>query len=261
MSRIEIYPIDCLEFLSKCESSIFDLVIADPPYFEVCGDFDFAWRSVEEYVEWSKKWIAECHRVLKSNGSMYLWGVLGYAKGYPLFKIADWIESSSLFTVRNWITQRNSRGRGTKRGYMMAREELLFMTKSNEYLWNPVYTEEPTNRKDLGFDGKPRKNSFKRCSDVWIDISEASQSSKERFQLSDGSNFPTVKALKLCERILNGSSNKEQKVYVPFGGSGSEAVACARMNRDCVVTEINRLYIDEIMLPRLNQESCLVAVG
>lgn len=247
----KIYNEDCLKTLSKMDSESVDLIIADPPYFEICGEFDFVFESTEEYVKWCKEWILECQRVLKPTGSFYLWGKIGFNKGYPLFKIADWIENKSLFNMRNWITQRNTRGRGTKKGYMEAREELLFMTKSDNYIWNTAYTEEKSNRKDFGFDGKPRKNEYKRCSDVWIDITEASQSSKQRFKLSDGTSFPTVKALKLCDRIINASSNDGDLIYIPFAGSGSEIVSCIGNNRNYIANEINNKYIEEIIEYRI----------
>lgn len=248
----KVYNESCLETLSKMSSDSVDLIVADPPYFEIHGDFDFIWSNVDEYIEWCKQWISECNRVLKSTGSFYLWGKIGFNKGYPLFKLADWIENEDVFKVRNWITQRNVRGRGTKKGYMEAREELIFMTKTNTYTWNTAYTEEKSIRKDLGFDGKPRKNEFKRCSDVWIDIAEASQSSKQRFKTLNGKSFPTVKAMKLCDRIIKASSDEGDLVFIPFGGSGSEIVSCIHNNRNYIASEINNTYIEEIILPRID---------
>ena len=116
---------DCIEYMQTRNDESFDLIIADPPYFGIYGDFDFVWDDVSHYISWSKKWIAECNRLLKHDGSFYLWGKIGFGKGYALFQIADWIERESLFKVQNWITQRNSRGRGNKKGYMEAREELV----------------------------------------------------------------------------------------------------------------------------------------
>lgn len=247
----KIYNEDCMDTMKNIQDSSVDLIIADPPYFEICGDFDFIWKSQEEYLEWCQKWILECKRILKSTGSFYMWGKIGFNKGYSLFKLAEWIEDSDIFTVRNWITQRNTRGRGTKKGYMEAREELLFMTKANDFTWNTAYTEEKSNRKDLGFDGKPRKNTHKRCSDVWTDITEASQSSKQRFKTSAGESFPTVKALKLCDRIVKASSNEDDLVYIPFAGSGSEIVSCIDNNRNWLASEINVDYIKDIIKPRI----------
>jgi len=237
--------------MRKLPNEYVDLIIADPPYFKIYGKFDFTWQQLNEYLNWCKQWIKECNRILKNTGSFYLWGAIGYNKGYPLFKLADWMENENLFKVVNWITQRNSRGRGNKKGYMTAREELIFAVKSNNYIWNSVYTEEKSYRKDLGFNNKPRKNKYKRCSDVWIDITEASQSSKERFELSDGEKFPTIKAIKLCDRIINASSNENDLVYIPFAGSGSEIVSCINNNRNWIATEIDKRYINEIIVPRI----------
>ena len=242
----KIYNINCVDYMKSISDNSIDLIIADPPYFEICGDFDFIWKNVDEYINWCKQWIMECNRILKPSGSFYLWGAIGYNNGYPLFKIADWIENNKLFIVRNWITQRNTRGRGTSKCYMKAREELIFMTKSNEYIWNTAYTCEKSNRKDLGANGKPRTNEFKRCSDVWIDIAEASQSSKQRFKDCDGISFPTVKSIDLCDRIIRASSNEGDLIYIPFAGSGSEIVSCINNNRNYIATEINSKYIEII---------------
>jgi site-specific DNA-methyltransferase (adenine-specific) len=253
--EVRVHCEDCISYMRKQPEKSYDLIIADPPYFEIHGDFDFVWKDVEEYLNWSREWIREAHRILKDTGSFYLWGKIGFGKGFALFRLADWFESEGLFKVRNWITQRNCRGRGTKRGYMEAREELVFSTKTDSYTWNVAYTSEKSKRKDLGFDGKPRKNEFKRVSDVWIDIAEASQSSLQRFSLRSGKPFPTVKALGLCERIILASSDVGDRVYIPFGGSGSEAIACASLRRDWDLTESNSEYVEELILPRVRKET------
>lgn len=233
-------------------NSCIDLIIADPPYFEIYGEFDYKWGCIDEYISWCKTWLSETNRILKNTGSLYMWGKLGYGKGFALMKIADWIENENLFTIINWITQRNTRGRGMKKGFIEAREELLFMVKSKNYIWNNSYTSIPNNKKDLGANGKPRKNPFKRCTDVWIDISEASQSSKQRFKDRTGEPFPTVKSTKLCERIINASSNPGDTIYIPFAGSGSEIVSCIHLHRNWIATEINKIYIEDIIIPRIN---------
>lgn len=244
---------DCIEFMKTLPNECVDLIIADPPYYKICGEFDFIWNSLDEYIDWCKQWITECNRILKPTGSIYIWGKIGFGNGFPLFKIADWIENENIFTIVNWITQRNTRGRGTKKGFIEAREELLFCVKDKtQYFWNNAYTEEKSNRKDLGFDGKPRKNEFKRCTDVWNDITEASQSSKQRFKLSDGTNFPTVKAQGLCDRIINASSKVGDIIFIPFGGSGSEIESCIRNGRNWIATEINKQYVEEIIIPRIS---------
>lgn len=254
MELNKLYKESCLDTFSKIEDESLDLIIADPPYFEICGDFDFIWKNVEEYIEWCKLWLLESKRTLKPTGSLFLWGAMGFNKGYSLPRLAHWMESKNIFRVNNWITQRNSRGRGSKKGFMQAREELLFLVKSSEFIWNVSYTEEKSNRKDLGEDGNPRKNEFKRVSDVWIDISEASQSSNERFHYLDGSSFPTVKPYKAVKRILECSTFENSLVYIPFAGSGTEIKCCIDMSRNWISSEIDNKTIDEITLKRINNE-------
>jgi DNA modification methylase len=50
------------------------LIIADPPYFEVKGDFDFIWKSFEDYLKDVEKWAIECKRLLAENGTLYWFG-------------------------------------------------------------------------------------------------------------------------------------------------------------------------------------------
>ena len=51
-----------------------NLIIADPPYFEVKGEFDFIWPDFKSYLQDVEKWAVECKRVLADNGSLLWWG-------------------------------------------------------------------------------------------------------------------------------------------------------------------------------------------
>jgi len=50
------------------------LLISDPPYFEVKGDFDFIWKSFEDYLKDVEKWAIECKRLLADNGTLFWYG-------------------------------------------------------------------------------------------------------------------------------------------------------------------------------------------
>ena len=51
-----------------------NLIIADPPYFEVKGAFDFVWKSFDDYLKDVEKWAIECKRLLADNGTLFWYG-------------------------------------------------------------------------------------------------------------------------------------------------------------------------------------------
>jgi len=64
----KIYNLDCLDFLRSIPSESVDLVLVDPPYFEVMdNDWDNQWKSEKDYLNWCKEWVSESVRVLKPN--------------------------------------------------------------------------------------------------------------------------------------------------------------------------------------------------
>lgn len=237
LKNYKIIHEDAINVLKSMNDNTVDLIIADPPYFQIKGEFDFIWKTKEEYLEWTKKWLLESKRVLKENGTLILWGGVG-SKPLTFARVAIMIEDEKIFKIQNWITQRNSRGYGTKKNYMSAREDFLFLTKTDKYTFNIPYTDEKSTRKDLGFDGKPRKNTHKRVSNVWHDITEASQSSIERCE------HPTVKAQKLCDRLIKTHSNEGDLIFIPFVGSGSEIISAIKNKRKVYGCEINEEYIE-----------------
>ena len=74
IEKNQIFAGDCVDILKCLPSESIDLVIADPPYYHMRGDFDFVFQSVPEYLDWCTVWVGECYRVLKPTGAFYCWG-------------------------------------------------------------------------------------------------------------------------------------------------------------------------------------------
>lgn len=72
MIENRVYNINFLDntLPDKCAN----LIPADPPYFEVKGDFDFIWDSFQHYLEDVEKWAIECKRLLADNGTLLWYG-------------------------------------------------------------------------------------------------------------------------------------------------------------------------------------------
>ena len=51
-----------------------NLIIADPPYYKVKGDFDFVWKTFDDYLKDVEKWAIECKRILSDNGTLFWYG-------------------------------------------------------------------------------------------------------------------------------------------------------------------------------------------
>ena len=72
---MELNKVHNIDFLNntlpdKCAN----LIIADPPYYKVKGDFDFIWKTFQDYLADVNKWAIECKRLLKDNGTLLWYG-------------------------------------------------------------------------------------------------------------------------------------------------------------------------------------------
>ena len=68
----KVHNIDFLnnDLPNKCAN----LIIADPPYYKVKGEFDFIWKTFEDYLADVEKWCLECKRILADNGTLLWYG-------------------------------------------------------------------------------------------------------------------------------------------------------------------------------------------
>ena len=57
---------------------------------------------------------------------------------------------------------------------------------------------------------------------------------------------PTMKPVKLFQRLIKNSSKEDDAVLDPFGGSGTSIIACEKLNRTAYVMELDPHYCDVI---------------
>ena len=103
------------------------LIIADPPYFQVKGKFDFIWKNIDEYLEDVEKWAKECKRILSDNGTLFWWGMdrkIAYSqiildKHFELLSTLVWEKPS---IASEWETRRTFPERGQERILMYAND-------------------------------------------------------------------------------------------------------------------------------------------
>jgi len=63
-----------LEGMKLIPSKSVGLIVADPPYYKVKGDFDFVFKSFDEYLEFMEQQAKAYKRILADNGTLFVYG-------------------------------------------------------------------------------------------------------------------------------------------------------------------------------------------
>ncbi|HDU8042135.1 TPA: site-specific DNA-methyltransferase [Cronobacter sakazakii] len=123
---IDLINADCLEFIQTLPENCVDLIVTDPPYFKVKPNgWDNQWQGDEDYLHWLDMCLAQFWRVLKPNGSLYLFS------GHRLASDIE-IMMRERFNILNHIIWAKPAGRWkgcnkeSLRAYFPATERILF---------------------------------------------------------------------------------------------------------------------------------------
>jgi site-specific DNA-methyltransferase (adenine-specific) len=225
-----LYCGDAMEGLRRAPPA--DLIFADPPYDAQAG--------------WHAGWIAECARVLRPNGSIYV--------------CCDWKISGVLqsilerhLTIRNRITWRREKGRGARRNWKQNMEDLWFATKGDDYTFNLVKWKKPVIA-PYRVNGRPKdwieaggeRYRMTHPSNIWIDLCVPFWS------MAENTPHPYQKPEKLVARVVEASSRPGDLVIDPFVGSGTTAVVARRLGRRFLGFDIEPDHI-RLALKRLKE--------
>ncbi|MEK6880935.1 MAG: DNA methyltransferase [Nanoarchaeota archaeon] len=250
---------DCFDKMQDIDNESIDLIILDPPY-NINADY---WDNVSKYYQWMAQVLNHSLRVLKSNGSLYLWGT---SKNNDFLKLKIWLDETQKKVVfKNWIVWIHDVKihRKLKDRFLTKHEDLLFYS-GDRAIFNPIRDRPPEQQLKI-FKGKYDNNFF-------VEQSKLPPSQQKIFKngLQLGSpakswwkgpaNQSNGKIIKhagyksewVCERIINVSSNKNSLVLIPFAGSGTECFCCKKLNRNFIGIEKEKEYID-IAKARINK--------
>jgi site-specific DNA-methyltransferase (adenine-specific) len=249
----EVINDDCLNVFSRLKDNSAQIVIADPPY-NIGKDFgnNSDKQDMNTYLEWCDKWIKECLRILKDNGTMFIYG---FSENLALIcsRIPENIN-------RRWIIWHYTNKNVASLNFWQRSHESILLLWKNDKVFNKddvreAYTEGFLN----GSAGKERTNTKGRFSKgdktttytahpngalprdvIKIAALAGGAGMKERV------DHPTQKPLALCEKLLKSCKQSSGYVLIPFAGSGSECVAAKLLNMSFIGIEINKTYIDII---------------
>lgn len=182
--------------------------------------------------------LIECHRILKTTGTLYLH--CDPTMNWGLRAVLDCIFGDQYFG--NEIVWCYKFGGHSKRGFAKKHDTIFRYTKSGKFTFNEKLMREFTTKSNWG-----QRADGKLITDWWDDIPVINTMAKER------TGWPTQKPLPLLERIIEASSNKGELVLDPFCGCATTCIAAERLEREWVGIDVAKEAWNQIER-RLNSE-------
>ncbi len=227
MSNIKITTGDALTELANLKTGSIDLIIADPPYNlgkDYGNNQDI--QGFDEYLSFSRHWLREVHRLLKPNGTLYVF--MGFRFISHLYDILD--RDLHMF-FNSWIVWHYTQGMGKTKGFSPRHDDILMFTRSEKAKFNLDAVRVPQKYyRD--------RNNMRGANpgDVW-EFSHVHYCNENR------QNHPTQKPEGLIERMVLASSDVGDLVLDPFAGSGTTLRVCQQLDRNAIGIEINPDYV------------------
>ncbi|MHC4510306.1 MAG: DNA-methyltransferase [Planctomycetota bacterium] len=232
---------DVTEVFALLPHGFVDLLILDPPYNldKTFTSTTFKKKSIAKYAEWFEKVLVGLLPALRRTASVYV--------------CSEWYSSTAIhlvldkfLKVRNRITWEREKGRGAKKNWKNASEDIWFATVSDDYVFNvedvklkrrvlAPYTDTYGAPKDWDntADGRYR---LTHPSNLWNDITVPFWS------MPENTEHPTQKPEKLFAKLILASTNENDFVFDPFMGVGGSIVTAKKLNRRFLGVEIHGEY-------------------
>jgi modification methylase len=219
---------DCLSELARLPDASVDLVFADPPYnLQLEGDLlrpnntrvdgvHQSWdkfASFADYDRFSRAWLAQCRRVLKPDGALWVIGSYHniFRLGTALQDLGFWLQNDVIWLKTNPMP--NFRGKR----FTNAHETLIWAARDQK------------SRVTFNYEAmKAFNDDVQMRSDWLIPIC----SGPERLKDDGGRKaHPTQKPEGLLHRVLLATTNRGDVVLDPFFGTGTTGAVAKRLGR------------------------------
>ena len=241
---------DCVARMRELPDNSVDLVFADPPYnLQLGGDLNRPdgshvdavtndwdrFDSFGTYDAFTKAWLAECRRVLKPDGALWVIGSYHniYRVGAVLQDLGFWILNDIVWRKTNPMPN----FRGTR--FTNAHETLIWASQGEKARYQFNYRAMKTLNDEL----QMRSDwTFPICS------------GGERLKGEDGHKaHPTQKPEALLYRVLLATTEAGDVVLDPFFGTGTTGAIAKRLGREWIGCEREETY-RKVALARIEKE-------
>ena len=228
---------DAIVQMNQVTSESIDLIVADPPY-NLGKDYgnNHDVKGFDEYLSFSRAWLREAHRVLKPDGTIYVF------MGFRFISyLSDILDRELGMFFNSWIVWHYTQGMGKTKGFSPRHDDILMFTKGENFVFNLDEVRVPQK-----FYRERNNMRGANPGDVW-EFSHVHYCNENR------QAHPTQKPEGLIERMVLASSHEGGTVLDPFSGSGTTLRVCQQLFRSGIGVELNPKYV-ELTKRRLEKE-------
>ena len=235
-SGFKLIENDTFAILKELDEKSFDMIFADPPYFLsndgiTCsagkmvsvnkGIWDKS-LSIKDKHEFNKKWIHECYRILKDEGTIWISGTL-----HNIYSIGMALEEEGFKIINNITWQKtNPPPNLACKTFTHSTETILWARKDL-----------PKKKYKFNYDLMKELNNNKQMKDVWT-TSLTKPSEKKQ------GKHPTQKPLEILDRIILASTDENDLILDPFCGSSTTGISASKLKRRYIGIDNSKEYLD-----------------
>lgn len=239
---------NCLEILPLIASGAVDTIFADPPfnlgkeYGEGVND-----RMAEaDYLDWGRRWIDECLRVLRQGGSFFLYNIPKWNVHFANFLLERGMH------FRDWIVVDMKLGLPIPGRLYPSHYSLLYFSKGKQNTFHNIRVPIRKCRhcggdvKDYGGHRRSLNPRGLNLTDVWDDIPPV-----RHWRFKSPKRRANSLSTKLLERVVEISTDLGDVVLDPFGGSGTTFAVCEHKGRRWIGIELES---SDVIIERLKSK-------
>ncbi len=228
---------DCLRVLPHLADGCVDTVFADPPFNlgKRYGARTDDARDDAEYVAWCRAWLAECVRVLRPGGALFVYNLPRWN-----VELGAFLNTQPGMLFRHWIAVEMSACLPIAGRLHPSHYALLYYTKGRPRVFRRIRTPVALCRhcggeiKDYGGHRAALHPDGLTLKDVWTDVPPV----RHRRYKSDERRANAL-STKLLERVVEMSTDPGDLVLDPFGGSGTTYAVCEDRGRRWLGIELD----------------------
>lgn len=235
---IKVMNGDCLVHLKEIPSDSIDCVITDPPYMisqkgksigrkslsskswkrDMDIKLDFGvwdnYESEQEFFDFTEVWFKECARVLKPKGWIYIFFDKQKVGYFDLFLAKKYgIKGRTVFA---WL----------KSNPVPSFRKVNWLSAS-EFIW-------------VGSKGECKLKNFLQQKEMHNYMITPNKSSYGKTE------HPTEKPEAVIKKLVLVNTNEGDTILDCFAGSGVVGLVCKQLNRNCILIEKDKKFVDMI---------------